>query len=88
MLLDSTGDEVLQGAISKNYGSGPLVRIQILVVPTVRCNLFSVETATRKGVVSILDREIPWLEAFGVTLPLWRGYNDLYLFVLDLSADG
>ena len=43
--------------------------------------------ATRNGIVSIFDRENPRLEAFSVTL-LPRGeQDDLYSFVLDLSAD-
>ena len=37
--------------------------------------------------VSIFDRENPRLEAFGVTLPLRGEQDDLYSFVLDLSAD-
>ena len=45
------------------------------------------KTATRNGIVSIFDRENSRLEAFGVTLPLRGEQDDLYLFVLDLSAD-
>ena len=44
-------------------------------------------TATWKGIVSIFARENPRLEAFGVTLPLRGEQDDLYSFVLDLSAD-
>ena len=86
-LLDGTGEGVLQGVITDNYGNSYLVRIQILVVPTIRRNLFSVKTATRNGSVSIFDRENPRLEAFGVTLPLRGEQDDLYSFVLELSAD-
>ena len=45
------------------------------------------KVATRKGIVSILARENPRLEAFGVTLPLREEQEDLYSFVLDLSVD-
>ena len=45
------------------------------------------KVATRKGIASILARENPRLEAFGVTLPLREEQEDLYSFVLDLSVD-
>ena len=45
------------------------------------------KTATWIGIVSIFDCDSPRLEAFGVTLPLRGEQDDLYLFVLDLSAD-
>ena len=86
-LPDVTGERILQGVITDNCGNGHLVRIQILVVPTIGCNLFSAKTATRNDTVSIFDRENLRLEAFGVTLPLRGEQDDLYLFVLDLSAD-
>ena len=85
-LLDGTREEILQGVITDNYGNGHFVRIQILAVPTIRRSLFSVKTATRNGIVSIFDRENPRLEAFGVTLSLRGEQDDLYSFVLDLSA--
>ena len=83
----ATGEGILQGIITDNYGNGHLLPIQILVVPTIGRHLFSVKTATRNGIVSIFDRENLRLEAFGVTLPLRGEQDDLYLFVLDLSAD-
>ena len=86
-LLDGTGEGNLQRVIIENYGNGHFVRIQILVVPTIVHNLFSVKTATRNGIVSIFDRENPRLEAFAITLPLRGEQDDLYSFVLDLSAD-
>ena len=86
-LLDGTGEGILQGVIPDNYGNGHLIRIQILVVPTIGHNLFSVKAATRNGIVSIFDGENPRLEAFGFTLPLRGKQDDLYSFVLDLSAD-
>ena len=73
--------------ITDNYGNGHLVRIQILVVPTIGRNLLSVKTATRNGIVSIFDREDPRQEAFGVNLPLHGEQDDLYSFVLDLGED-
>ena len=86
-LLDGTGEGTLQGVITDNYGNDHLVRIQILAVPTIERNLFSVKTATRNGIIFIFDCENPQLEAFGVALPL-RGEQDyLYSFVPDLSAD-
>ena len=86
-LLDGTGEGILQGVIIDNYGNGQLVRIQILVVPTIGRNLISVKTATWLCIVSIFDRDNPRLEAFGVTFPLCGEQDDLYSFVLDLSAD-
>ena len=86
-LLDGTVEIILQGVITNNYGNGHVVRIQILSVSTIGCNLFSVNTSTRNGFVSIFDRENPRLEAFGVTLTLRGEQDDLYSFVLDLSAD-
>ena len=81
-LFDGTGEEIPHGD-----GNGRLVRIQILGVPTIGRNLFSVKTATRNGIISMFASENPRLEAFGVTLPLRGEQDDLYLFVLDLSAD-
>ena len=86
-LLDGTCERILQGVITDNYGKGNLVRIQILVVPTIGRNLFSVKTATRNGTVSIFDHKNPRLAAFGMTLPLRREQDDSNSFVLDLSAD-
>ena len=56
-------------------------------MPTIGRNLFSVKTAIRNGIVSIVDSENPRLEAFGVTLPLRGKQDDLYSFVPDLRAD-
>ena len=87
MLLDGSGEGILQGVITDNYGNDHLVRVPILVVPTIGRNLFSVKTATRNVIVSIFDRENPRLEAFGVNLPLCGEQDNLHLFVLGLSAD-
>ena len=86
-LLDGTGEDFFHDVVTDNYCSGHLVRIQILVVPTIGRNPFLVKTATRNGIVSIFDRENPRLRAFGVTLPLCGEQDDLYSFVLDLIAD-
>ena len=64
-----------------NYGNGNLVRIQILAVLAIGCNLFS---ATRNGIVFIFGRENPWLEGSDVTLLLLREHDE---FVLVLSTD-
>ena len=87
VLLDGTGKGILQGNITENYGNGHAIRIQILVVPMIGRNLFSVKTATRNGIVSIFDCENPRLEAIGATLALRGEQDDLYSFVLDLSTD-
>ena len=85
-LLGDTGEGILQGIITDNYGNGHLVRIQILVVPTIERNLFSMKTAIRNGIVSLFNRENHRLEAFGVILPLRGEQDDLYYFVLDVSV--
>ena len=51
-------------------------------------NLLSVMAAVRKGIVTIFDYERPRLEGFTVTVPLRSESDHLYLFVLELSADG
>ena len=86
-LLDGTCEGILQDVITDNYGNVPLLQNQILVVPTIGRNLFSVKTATRNGIVLIFDRENPRLEAFGVTLPLSGEQDNLHTFVHDLGAD-
>ena len=87
-LLDDTGEGVLQGIITDNYGNGHIVWIQILVVPTIGRDLFLVTKAMGKGVVSILDHENSRLESFRATLSLRQEYDDLYLFTLGLSVGG
>ena len=51
-------------------------------------NLFSVMTAAKKGIVAIFGHENSRLEEVNVTVPLRSESDDLYLFVLDLRADG
>ena len=86
-LLDGAGEGIIESVVTDNYGNDRLVRIQIVVVHAIGRNLFSVKTAIRNGIVSIFNRENPRLEAVGVTLPLRGEQDDLYSFVLDLSAD-
>ena len=86
-LLVGTREGILQGIIPDHYGNGHLVQTQILVVPTIGHNLFSVKRATRNGIVFICDPENPRLEAFDITLPPREEQNDSYFFVLHLSAD-
>ena len=69
-------------AIKFSFGS-----ISFVVVPRIGRNHFSVMTAAKKGIATILDYENPRMEGFSVTVPLWSESGDLYSFVLDLSAD-
>ena len=59
-----------------------------MVVPGLGRNLFSVITAAKRGIVAIFGDENSRLEEVNVTVPLRSESGDLYLFVLDLSADG
>ena len=61
--------------------------IDIVVVPGVRRNLFSVMTAAKKGIATIFNYENPRLEGFNVIVPLRSESGDLYSFVLDVGAD-
>ena len=86
-LLDGTVEGILQGLVTDNHGEQHLARIAILIVPGIGRNLFSVQSATKKGVVSIFDFDNPRLELSGITVQL-RGEDDaLYSLVFDLSAD-
>ena len=87
-LLDVPAEGVLQGLIANNYGKQILVRVDIVPVPGMGHNLFSVITAAKKGIVAIFGHENSRLEEGNVTVPLRSESGDLYLFVLDLSADG
>ena len=78
---------VLQGLVNDNYCNQILVRVDIVVMPGVRRNLFSVMKAAKKGNAAIFDYENPGLEGSNVTVPLRSENGDLYSFVLDLSAD-
>ena len=87
-LLDVTAEGVLQGLTADNYGIQILVRVDTVVVPGMGRKLFSVITAAEKGIVAIFGHENSRLEEVNVTVPLRSESDDLYSFVLDLSADG
>ena len=78
---------MLQGLIADNYGNQIFVRVDTVVVHGMGRNLFSVITVAKKGIVAIFGHENSRLEEFIVTVPLRSESGDLYLFVLDLSAD-
>ena len=87
-LLDGTAEGILQGFVTDNHGEQDLARIAILIVPSIGHNLFSVKSATKKGVVSIFDFGKPRLELSDITVPLRAEDDDLYsLVVFCLSAD-
>ena len=86
-MLDGTAEGVLQGLVADDNGNQILVWVVIVVVPGIGRNLFSVMTATKKGITTIFGYENPRLEGFNVTVPLRSESGDLYSFVLDLSAD-
>ena len=48
-MLDSTEEGVLQGLVTNYNGNQILVRFDIVVVPGMRRNLFSVMTAVKKA---------------------------------------
>ena len=86
-MLDGTAEGVLQGLVTDDNGNQILVRVDIVVVPEIGRNLFSVMTAAKKGIATIFDDKNPRLEGFNVTVPLRSESGDPYSFVLDLSAD-
>ena len=78
---------MLQGLVADDNGNQILVRVDIVVVPGIGRNLFSVMTAAKKGIATIFDYENPRLEGLNVTVPLGSESGDLYSFVLDLNVD-
>ena len=50
---------ILRGFVTDNHGENNLAWITIPIVPGIGCNLFSVKSATNKGVVSIFDLATP-----------------------------
>ena len=86
-MLDGTAEGVLHGLVTDNNGKKILVWVNIVVVPGIECNLFSVMTAAKKGVVTIFDYENSRLEGFNVIVRLRSESGALYSFVLDLNAD-
>ena len=87
-MLDGAAKGVLQGLVTDDNGSQIRVRIYIMVMPEIGRNLFSVMTAAKKGIVVILDYETPRIKGIDITVPLQGKNDDIYLFVLDLIADG
>ena len=86
-LLDGTAKGILQGLVTDNHGEQHLARIAILIVPSIGRNLFSVKSATKKGVGSIFDFDKPRLELSDATVPVRAEDDDLYSLVFGLSAD-
>ena len=69
-MLDRTPEGVVQGLVTDSYGNKILVRVDIVVVPGIGRNLFSVMTAAKKVIVTVFDYENPRLEGSNVTVPL------------------
>ena len=86
-LLDGTAEGILQRLVTDNHGEHHLAWITILIVPGIERNIFSVKSATKKGIVSIFDFDNPRMELSGITITLWAEDDDLYSLVFDLSAD-
>ena len=87
-LLDVTVEDELQGLVTHDYGNQILIRVDGVVIPSIERSLFSATTTTKKSIGAILDSESPSLEGISVIVLLRSESSDLYLFVLDLSADG
>ena len=77
----------MQGLVTDDNGNKILARVDIVVVPGIWFNLFSVMTVAKKGIATIFDYENPKLEGFNVTVPPRSESADLYSFVLGLGAD-
>ena len=58
-LLDGTAEGILQGLFTNNHGEQHLARTAILIVAGIGRNLFSVKSATNKGIVSFLTSTTP-----------------------------
>ena len=86
-MLNGTAEGILQGIVTENHGEQHLARIAIFIVPGIGRNLFSVKSATKKGVISIFDFDNPRLELSGITVPLRAEDDDIYSLVFYLSAD-
>ena len=86
-LLDGTAEEILQGLVNDIHEEQHLARIAILIVPGIGCNLLSVKSVTKKGVVFIFYFDNPTLELCGIAIPLRAEDDDLYSVVFDLSSN-
>ena len=87
-LLDDTTEGLLQGFVPDEYGNPHPVLVVILIVSGTASNRYSVKNAATKGIASTFYIENPRLEGHNITIPLRIRRNDIYSFVLDLSADG
>ena len=56
-------------------------------MPSIERNLFSVKSATKKGVLFIFDFDNSRLELSGITVLLRAEDDDLYSLIFDLCAD-
>ena len=86
-LLNDIAEGVLQGLVTDDNSNQILVRVDIVVVPGIGRNLFSVMTSAKTGITTIFDYENPRLAGLDVTMPLRSESGDLSSFVLDLSVD-
>ena len=88
-MLNGAAEGVLQGLVTDDNGNQIVVRVDILEVPGVGRNLFSVMTAGKKGIVVTIfnNYENPGPERFNVVVPVRSESDNLDSFVLDWSAD-
>ena len=56
-MLDNTAEGVLQGLVTDDNDNQMLVRVDIVVLPGIGRNLFSVMTAGKKGIATISEYE-------------------------------
>ena len=77
-MLNGTAEGVLQGLVTDENDNQILVRVDIVVVPGIGRNLFSVMTAAKKSIATIVDYEDPRLDGFDVTVLLQNESGDLY----------
>ena len=84
--LEGAGQGLLRGHIIDAQGVQGLIQISVLIVPGLGRNLFSVQQASRNGVVSIFNKYNPRLEANNFTLSLQELENDLYFFRWTMSV--
>ena len=61
-ILDGTAEGVLQGLVTDDGGNQILVRVDIVVMPGIGRNLFSVMRAAKNGIATIFDYENPTME--------------------------
>ena len=77
-MLNGTAEGVLQGLVTDENDNQIPVRVDIVVVPGIGRNLFSVMTAAKKSIATIVDYEDPRLDGFDVTVLLQNESGDLY----------